>query len=183
MSTQAVMVVGAGLMGTGIAHAFLVGGCDVQLIDPQQQALDRAVGAIGRTLDEGQQRGKISATDADAARSRLRSSVSVEAQEGGIALVVETALEDLSVKQGILRNVEPLLDDQAVFATNTSALSITEIAAAAKRPQRVIGMHFFQPSAQDETGGNCPRSGNRRHNPAAGSGMDRADRQDLHCGQ
>lgn len=145
MSTQAVMVVGAGLMGTGIAHAFLVGGCDVQLIDPQQQALDRAVGVIGRTLDEGQQRGKISATDADAARSRLRSSVSVEPQEGGIALVVETALEDLSVKQGILRNVEPLLDDQAVFATNTSALSITEIAAAAKRPQRVIGMHFFNP--------------------------------------
>lgn len=145
MDREWVVVVGAGLMGTGIAHAFLAGGCDVALMDPDPQALGRAANQIGRILDEGVQRGKMSASDAAAARSGLRPVSSASELGQGAALVVETAVEDLAVKQQIVRSLEPLLGEHTVLATNTSALSITEIASAARRAQRVIGMHFFNP--------------------------------------
>lgn len=145
MNRESVMVVGAGLMGTGIAHAFLAGGCRVALVDPDPQALSRAASQISRILDEGVQRGKMNAQDADAARDGLRPVSSVTEAAQGVALVVETAVEDLAVKQQIVRALEPLLADDTVLATNTSALSITEISSAARRPQRVIGMHFFNP--------------------------------------
>lgn len=147
MSTMArdVMVVGAGLMGTGIAHAFLAAGCRVQLVDPQAAARDKAQRAIDRILDEGVQRGKMTAEAAAAARSQLHPRAAPADVDGDCSLVVETAVEDLSVKQDIVREVEQRVGDAVVIATNTSALSITEIASAARRPQRVIGMHFFNP--------------------------------------
>lgn len=145
MDRRSVVVVGAGLMGTGIAHAFLASGCRVVLVDPDAQALGRAVVQIGRILEDGVQRGKMSAADAAAARESLRPVASADESGRGASLVVETAVEDLAVKQQILRGLEPLLDEDTVVATNTSALSITEIASVARRPQRVIGMHFFNP--------------------------------------
>lgn len=142
---RTVMVIGAGLMGTGIAHAFLAAGCRVQLVDPQAAAREKAQRAIDRILDEGVQRSKMTAEAAAAARAQLRLLSAPSELEGDCSLVVETAVEDLNVKQDIVRAVEARVGDSVVIATNTSALSITEIAAAARRPQRVIGMHFFNP--------------------------------------
>lgn len=147
MSTMVrdVVVIGAGLMGTGIAHAFVAAGCRVQLVDPQSTAREKAQRAIDRILDEGVQRGKMTAEAAAAARTQLHTRATVADVDGDCSLVVETAVEDLSVKQDIVRAVEARMGDAVVIATNTSALSITEIASAARRPQRVIGMHFFNP--------------------------------------
>jgi 3-hydroxybutyryl-CoA dehydrogenase len=143
--TSDIVVVGAGLMGTGIAHAFLAAGCAVDLVDPSEAARTKAVQEIGRLLDDGVARAKITAQAAQVARGRLRPAASMEAVEQTPSFVVETAIEDLGVKQSIVRAIEARVEDQVVIATNTSALSITEIAATARRPQRVIGMHFFNP--------------------------------------
>lgn len=143
--TADIVVVGAGLMGTGIAHAFLAAGCAVDLVDPSEAARTKAARTIERLFDEGVQRGKVSAEVATAARTRLRAVAAVEDAAPGVSFVVETAVEDLGVKQTIVRALEARVGDDVVIATNTSALSITEIASAARRPQRVIGMHFFNP--------------------------------------
>jgi 3-hydroxybutyryl-CoA dehydrogenase len=142
---RGVMVIGAGLMGTGIAHAFLAAGCQVQVADPQAAARDKARRAIERILDDGVARGKMAADAADAAKGRLLLLSTPSEFEGECSLAVETAVEDLAVKQDIIRTVEARVGDSVVIATNTSALSITEIAAAARCPRRVIGMHFFNP--------------------------------------
>jgi 3-hydroxybutyryl-CoA dehydrogenase len=143
--TANIVVVGAGLMGTGIAHAFLTAGCAVDLVDPSESARTKAVRTIDRLFDEGVQRGKLTAEAATAARTRLRPVAAVEEAASDACFVVETAVEDLSVKQAIVRALESRVGDGVVIATNTSALSITEIASVARRPQRVIGMHFFNP--------------------------------------
>lgn len=143
--TVQTVVVGAGLMGTGIAHAFLAAGCAVHLVDPAAAARANAARGIDRLFDEGVQRGKVAPEAATAARSRLRLMGAVEEIDATVSFAVETAIEDLAVKQGIVRALEQRCADEVVIATNTSALSITEIASVARRPQRVIGMHFFNP--------------------------------------
>jgi len=142
---EPVVVVGAGLMGTGIAHAFANAGHAVTLIDNQPQALERARQAIGRILSDGVRLGKLAQPDADAALQRLHCAGALDAAPADAVLVVETATEKLDTKQAIVRAAEGRFGDDTVIATNTSALSITEIAAAARLPARVIGMHFFNP--------------------------------------
>ncbi|MEI7783007.1 MAG: 3-hydroxyacyl-CoA dehydrogenase [Betaproteobacteria bacterium] len=140
-----VVVVGAGLMGTGIAHAFCASGHPVTLVDPQAQALERARQSIEKILSDGVRLGKSSEADAAAALSRLSSAGGLDGVSGQAALVIETATEKMDIKQAIVREAESRFGETAVIATNTSALSITEIASAARLPQRVIGMHFFNP--------------------------------------
>jgi 3-hydroxybutyryl-CoA dehydrogenase len=142
---EAVVVVGAGLMGTGIAHAFASSGHPTTLIDTDPAALARAQAAITAILDGGVQLGKLAAEARDAALARLWTAAAIESAPQGVTLLVETATEDLGIKQAIVRAAEARLGRAAVIATNTSALSITEIAAAARHPERVIGMHFFNP--------------------------------------
>lgn len=142
-----VVVVGAGLMGTGIAHAFVAAGHSVTLVDTREDALAAAAGAIGGLLDEGVRRGKLPAETARAARGRLTTSTdlasALDTRPAG--LLLETASEDLAVKCAIVREAGRGLPAGALIATNTSALSVTEIAAAGGRPDRTIGMHFFNP--------------------------------------
>ena len=140
-----IVVVGAGLMGTGIAHAFVASGHAVTLIDNQAPALERAKAGIGKILADGVRLGKSTEADASAALARLQVAATLSAAPPAAQLVVETATEKLDVKQAIMREAEALFGAGTVFATNTSALSITEIAAAIKTPKRVIGMHFFNP--------------------------------------
>jgi 3-hydroxybutyryl-CoA dehydrogenase len=140
-----IVVVGAGLMGTGIAHAFVSSGHAVTLVDNQARALERARETIARILSDGVRLGKSTEADASAALSRLQCANELAAAPGNSLLVVETATEKLDVKQAIVREAESLFGEGSVIATNTSALSITEIASAAKAPSRVIGMHFFNP--------------------------------------
>lgn len=140
-----VVVVGAGLMGTGIAHGFAVAGHPVLLVDTSSEQRDKAVAAIAKLLDDGVARGKIAAGDADAARQRVTAVAQIDAQASDAALLIETATEQLEIKHAILRAAEAVLPADALIATNTSALSISEIASVVGDASRVIGMHFFNP--------------------------------------
>ena len=144
-SRDLIVVVGAGLMGTGIAHAFITSGHDVTLVDNQVQALERARESIAGILAAGVRLGKSTDSEAAAAMARLQCAPAMAAAPGGTALVIESATEKLDIKQAIVREAESLFGVDTVIATNTSALSITEIAAGIKTPKRVIGMHFFNP--------------------------------------
>jgi 3-hydroxybutyryl-CoA dehydrogenase len=142
-----VVVVGAGLMGRGIAHGFAVGGYSVSLVDVQATQLNAATQVIRELLADGVRLTKISADDAEAALQRLTtdSDLAAALRSRPTELLLETASENLEAKLAIARMSDSLLPPHAVFATNTSALSVTEIACATTRADRVVGMHFFNP--------------------------------------
>lgn len=140
-----IIVVGAGLMGSGIAHAFAGSGCDVVLADTSAEALTSAYAKISGWFDDGVERGKISRDQADASMSRLQTTEDFSDHASQASLLIETATEHLPIKQAIIAQASVCLANDAVIATNTSALSISEIAAACPDPSRVIGMHFFNP--------------------------------------
>lgn len=140
-----IVVVGAGLMGTGIAHAFASSGFATTLVDNNPAALEQSRLAIGKILDDGVKLGKVEAAAAAAAKARLSVQGDLAQGAAGADLLIETVSEKLDVKKAVLATAAPLLADGAVIATNTSALSVTEIAAAIAAPERVVGMHFFNP--------------------------------------
>jgi 3-hydroxybutyryl-CoA dehydrogenase len=142
---EKIIVVGAGLMGTGIAHGFVLSGREVVLIDNNPAAAAKAVEQIGHLLDGGVKLGKFDESQAQAAMRRLTTAEALDSRAGTAALLIETATEKLEIKQAIVRKAAELLPPDAVIATNTSALSISEIAAATARPQQCVGMHFFNP--------------------------------------
>jgi 3-hydroxybutyryl-CoA dehydrogenase len=135
-------VVGGGTMGSGIVHVLLVAGYDVLLVESDDAALDRAAGLVRRSLDGAVQRGKL----ADAAQplSRLSSTVD-RSRLSGAAVVIEAVPEILQLKIDLLADVESFVGDDAVLASNTSSLSLARIGAQLRRPQRLVGMHFFNP--------------------------------------
>lgn len=139
------LVVGAGLMGRGIAHGLLLAGYEVRLVDVDAAILGAARENIARILDAGVELGKLDPVEAKAALDRLSLSTDIESASAGCVLAIETATESLEIKLRILRTIDPLLDPSAIIGTNTSALSITEIASAVADPGRVVGMHFFNP--------------------------------------
>jgi 3-hydroxybutyryl-CoA dehydrogenase len=144
--TRTVVVVGAGLMGTGIVHAFAVNDCRVRLIETNRNAAEKAVAQIHRLLDDGVKLGKLDEAAREAAQRRITLAERIDADAtAGAELLLETATEKLDVKREILRQADELLSPDALIATNTSALSISELASFTKRPQRVVGMHFFNP--------------------------------------
>ena len=138
-------VLGAGVMGNGIAHSLAVGGFDVVMIDSSEKALARGVEQIEKNLAAGVARGKIDQAAADAARRRITPSTKMS-DAGGAGLVIEAVPEDLALKHAAFRELQSLCAADAVFATNTSALSITEIASSVDDPSRVVGMHYFNPA-------------------------------------
>lgn len=140
-----VAVIGAGLMGRGIAHGFAAAGYQVSLIDTSDVALSAGLEAIGGILDAGVGRGKLTPEDATRARARISTGTDLGAAPRETGLLIETATERLDIKLDILTQADAHLQPGALIATNTSALSISELAAATKRPERVIGMHFFNP--------------------------------------
>lgn len=140
-----VVVVGAGLMGTGIAHAFASSGFTTVLVDSNAEALQRAQAAIAKILDDGVKLGKVDAGAAEASKARLTINVDLSAAADGANLLVETVSENLAVKKAVITQAVAGMSDDAIIATNTSALSVTEIAASVSHPERVVGMHFFNP--------------------------------------
>jgi 3-hydroxybutyryl-CoA dehydrogenase len=140
-----VAVVGAGLMGVGIAHAFASSGHDVCLIDVSSEQLGKAEKTIAGILADGVRLGKVEEPAAAAALARLTTSGSVTEGAAGADLLVETVSENLAIKIDVVRKAETVMAPTGLIATNTSALSVTEIAAACQDPTRVIGMHFFNP--------------------------------------
>jgi 3-hydroxybutyryl-CoA dehydrogenase len=138
-------VVGAGVMGNGIAHSLAAGGFEVTLVDTSAPAIDRAIATIEKNLRWGVERGKLSEADARAIRTRIKTATSLDAL-GGADCVIEAVPENITIKHEVLERCDAVCNPGAVFATNTSALSITEIAAAVRDSSRVIGMHYFNPA-------------------------------------
>ncbi|HUQ32822.1 MAG TPA: 3-hydroxyacyl-CoA dehydrogenase family protein [Pyrinomonadaceae bacterium] len=141
---ETIAVLGAGTMGHGIAQVAALAGYPVTLRDVNRDALMRGIQAIERNLVKGISRGKLTEDDRDRALQRIRGAVQLS-DTATADLVIEAAPEVLSVKQEILREVESLAQKPFIFASNTSSLSITEIARASQYPERVVGMHFFNP--------------------------------------
>jgi len=144
-SDDSIVVVGAGLMGTGIAHAFAAAGFRTTLVDKDAAALERAQSNVAGILSAGVKLGKLAEVDALAAKQRLASSRDLRSASNGAVLLIETVSEQLAVKQAVIAEAWPALANDAIVATNTSALSVTEIATAVPVAERVIGMHFFNP--------------------------------------
>src|SRR6202020_633883 len=144
-SNETVVIAGAGLMGTGIAHAFASSGFATVLVDTNSAALERARNEIAGILRTGVKLGKLAESDAVAAGERLTVSTELAASCRGAALFVETVSEQLALKKAVVAEAQAVLAADAVIATNTSALSVTEIATAVPCAERVIGMHFFNP--------------------------------------
>jgi 3-hydroxybutyryl-CoA dehydrogenase len=141
---EIIAVLGAGTMGHGIAQVAAQAGYRVILRDVEKEGLARGVQAIERNLAAGIRRGKVTEEESDLALQRIRGTVHL-AETSEADLFIEAAPEVLEIKRGILCEVEALARKPFIFATNTSSLSIKEIAQAARRPQAVIGMHFFNP--------------------------------------
>ena len=144
MTIQTIAVIGSGTMGRGIAHAAAAGGFTTRLFDVAPDALAHALESIRQDLEEGVTRGKLSRERADEARARISTVTSLDAAAGA-DFVIEAVPEDIALKMRTFARLEEVCREDVVLATNTSALSITEIASATRRPQRVVGMHFFNP--------------------------------------
>lgn len=140
-----VVVVGAGLMGTGIAHAFASSGFATVLVDSNTAAAAKALAAVAKILDDGVKLGKVEGAAAEAAKARLTTLADLGAAAQGAALLVETVTENLAVKKEVMSTAAARMLPGAIIATNTSALSVTEIATAVPAAERVVGMHFFNP--------------------------------------
>ena len=143
-SSDRFAVIGAGQMGNGIAHVCAASGFDVTLIDVSADALAKAVATIEKNLDRQVKKGALDAAAKAAALGRIRTATTLDAVAGA-TVVVEAATERKALKLEIFRDLDHLADAGAILATNTSSISITEIAAVTKRPEAVIGMHFMNP--------------------------------------
>lgn len=141
---QRVTVLGAGTMGHGIAHAAIAAGYPTVMYDVAQTAVDKGRRAIEAILDKGVEIGKVTPDDAAAAKARLRTSVDFDDAVSDAEFIIEAVPEKIDLKLRILADIEQLAPD-AILASNTSSLSVTEMAAALSRPQRLAGMHFFNP--------------------------------------
>jgi 3-hydroxybutyryl-CoA dehydrogenase len=137
-------VVGAGTMGNGIAQVLAASGRKVRLVDVNRQALDRGMTAIQKSLSKLVEKGKVSAADKDATLERLQPATDLDALQGS-TIAIEAVVESLPTKMAVFAKLQEILGEDAVLASNTSSISITEIARTVQRPERVIGMHFMNP--------------------------------------
>jgi 3-hydroxybutyryl-CoA dehydrogenase len=140
-----VAVIGAGTMGHGVAQVAACGGLAVRLHDVDGARLETAMQRVRRNLDEAVDKGKLAPAARDAALGRLGANADLAGAVADADLVIEAAPEDLGIKRDLFRRLGALCARDAILATNTSGLSVTEIAAAVENPARVVGMHFFNP--------------------------------------
>ena len=145
MKNQTVGVLGCGTMGSGIAQVAAQAGHSVIVLEVDEAAVEARLGRIDRFLAEGVRRGKLGEEDRAAIRGRVRGTTSWD-DVGPCEVVVEAIVENLAAKQEAMRSLSGVLAPAALVATNTSCLSVTEIAAAYAHPERVIGLHFFNPA-------------------------------------
>lgn len=143
--SERIAVVGAGTMGAGIAQSAAASGFEVVVVDVSEEALGRGMGSIRRDLERRVERGRISARERDEILGRISAASSVEACAGA-SLVVEAVVEDLEVKREVFASLERVVGEKAVLATNTSSLSVAQISSSVEKPERVVGMHFFNPA-------------------------------------
>ncbi|WP_258909195.1 3-hydroxybutyryl-CoA dehydrogenase [Pseudomonas putida] len=144
MSIEQIAVIGAGTMGNGIAQVCAVAGYQVLLVDVSDAALERGVATLSKNLERQVSKGTLDADKAAAAKARIRTSTDY-AQLSSAQLVIEAATESLQLKQRILQQVAANVANDCLIATNTSSLSVTQLAASIEHPERFIGVHFFNP--------------------------------------
>jgi len=140
-----VAVIGAGTMGHGIAYVAALAGCDVRLTDARPDVLPQALDKIVALLAGGVKRGKLAANEHAAIWKRIRAEAQIRAAVSDADIVIEAVVEDLTIKQRLFAEVERAAPRGALLASNTSSLSIGQIAAAMTQPARLVGMHFFNP--------------------------------------
>ncbi|HJQ38852.1 MAG TPA: 3-hydroxybutyryl-CoA dehydrogenase [Thermoanaerobaculia bacterium] len=139
-----VTVIGGGTMGNGIAHTAAAAGFDVTLIDVNDEILQRAVSTITSNLQRGVDKGKMIADERDATLGRIRAASDLGAAKDS-DIVIEAIIENLDAKTQLFKQLDEITGPECILASNTSSISITKIAAATKRPEQVIGMHFMNP--------------------------------------
>jgi 3-hydroxybutyryl-CoA dehydrogenase len=145
MTIKTIGILGAGIMGRGIAYVSALGGFDTVLQDVSGDALDQAKASIEQTLDKGVAAGKVTAEAAAGAKLRIKTTLGVEDTAAGAQLVIEAIPEKMDLKVELFARLDRAAPKDAILASNTSSLSITEMAAATERPGQVVGMHFFNP--------------------------------------
>lgn len=144
MAIQNVMVIGAGQMGSGIAQVCAQAGFNVKLNDMKQEAYDRGIANITKNLSRNVEKGRMNEDEKTAVLGRITSSLDLK-DAHDVDIVIEAAVENMEIKHSIFKTLDEVAPKHAILATNTSSLPITEIAAATKRPEQVIGMHFMNP--------------------------------------
>ncbi|TMM56922.1 3-hydroxybutyryl-CoA dehydrogenase [Maribacter algarum] len=140
-----IAVIGAGTMGNGIAHVFAQNGYQVKLIDISQASLDKGMATIGKNLDRMVAKERISESDKEGTLNNISTFNSLSKGVSDVDLVVEAATENLDLKLKIFKELDEICADKTILATNTSSISITQIAAVTSRPEKIIGMHFMNP--------------------------------------
>jgi 3-hydroxybutyryl-CoA dehydrogenase len=145
MEIGRIAVLGAGTMGHGIAHAAIAGGFETRMYDVSEAAIERGRAAIEQVVRKGVELGKVPARDADVMLRRLTPTSRLDAALAEADFVIEAAPERIDLKLALFADIERLAPARAVIASNTSALSITEMAGSVRTPSRVAGMHFFNP--------------------------------------
>jgi 3-hydroxybutyryl-CoA dehydrogenase len=144
MQIRRVGVIGAGTMGNGIAQVFAQSGFEVQLIDAEAPALERARGTIGKSLAKFVEKGKVSSADRDAALGRVASSTNLDTAADA-DYIIEAIVEDAAAKRELFQRLDAITQPDVILSSNTSSISITALGAATKRPDKVLGMHFMNP--------------------------------------
>jgi len=144
MGINKIMIIGAGQMGSGIAQVAAVAGLDIVLNDIKDEFITRGIGIIDKNLSRDVSKGRLDEAGKEAILSRIKPSTSlIDARD--VELVIEAAVENMKIKRKIFKELDEITLPNTILASNTSSLPITEIAAATKRPEKVIGMHFMNP--------------------------------------
>jgi len=145
MTIKTVGIIGAGTMGNGIAHTAAASGFDVTLIDVAESFLERGMSTIASNLQRGVDKGKMTSEEKQQVLGRIRATSDIAAAANA-DIVIEAIIESLAAKTQLFAQLDALTGSECILASNTSSISITKIAAATKRPDKVIGMHFFNPA-------------------------------------
>ena len=145
MAIERLGIVGSGIMGSGIAEVAAKAGVDVVLRSRKQESADAMVAVLGKSLAKQVGRGKLDEAEAEAVQARVSATSDLDAL-AGCDLVIESVVEDLDVKKQLFAELDRVVQDGAILATNTSTLPVVEMAVETRRPERVVGVHFFNPA-------------------------------------
>ncbi|WP_337566295.1 3-hydroxybutyryl-CoA dehydrogenase [Acidaminococcus fermentans] len=146
MELKKVMVIGAGQMGSGIAQVMAAHGVEVTLRDIKQEFVDRGIAKIEKSLAHSVTKGRITEDDKNATMARIHGVVDLTPEACDVHLAIEAATENIKIKQSIFKELDEKMPKDAIIASNTSSVSITMLAAGTSRPDKFIGMHFFNPA-------------------------------------
>jgi 3-hydroxybutyryl-CoA dehydrogenase len=141
-----IVVVGAGAMGSGIAQVFSMAGRNVTLVDVRPEGLEKAINGMTAILNRQVEKGKLDAAAVEGTLARIATSTDLESSVRNADFAIEAVFERFDIKSDLIRDLDRWLPDRAIIATNTSSISISRLAAVARKPARVVGMHFFNPA-------------------------------------